>query len=111
MCTNILVGLAQIVGSLMTYGIGKNTSLAIAPWRVMFLVAGGITIFAGILFYVAMPTGPANAWFLNAEEKVVAEKRLASQQDGGIRRTFPGRSSMKQLQISGPSIPSCSACW
>ena len=66
-CTDSITGLAQIVGSLMMYGIGKNTSLSIAPWRVMFLVAGGVTIFAGILFYVAMPAGPANAWFLSAE--------------------------------------------
>ena len=62
-CTDAIAGLAQIVGSLIMYGIGQNTSLAIAPWRVIFLVAGGVTIFAGILFYIAMPAGPANAWF------------------------------------------------
>jgi MFS family permease len=87
-CNDSITGLAQIVGSLMMYGIGQNASLAIAPWRVMFLVAGGITIFAGILFYVAMPAGPANAWFLSAEEKVLAEKRLASQHDGGDKTNF-----------------------
>jgi hypothetical protein len=87
-CSDSIAGLAQIVGSLMMYGIGKKASLAIAPWRVMFLVAGGITIFAGILFYVAMPAGPANAWFLSTEEKVLAEKRLASQHDGGDKTNF-----------------------
>lgn len=79
---------AQIIGSLMMYGIGQNTSLGIASWRVLFLVAGGITVFAGVLFYVAMPAGPQNAWFLTAEEKVLAEKRLASEHDGGDKTSF-----------------------
>ena len=70
------------------YGIGENSHLTIAPWRVMFLVAGGITIFAGIAFFFAMPAGPAKAWFLNAEEKLIAEKRLASQHDGGDKTSF-----------------------
>ena len=72
----------------MMYGIGENSTLSLAPWRVMFLVAGGITIFAGILFYIAMPAGPANAWFLNAEEKILAARRLASQHDGGDKTNF-----------------------
>ena len=70
------------------YGIGENSHLAIAPWRVMFLVAGSITVFAGMTFYIAMPAGPANAWFLNAEEKILAAKRLASQHDGGDKTSF-----------------------
>ena len=85
---DLSTGLAQIVGSLLMYGIGQNSSLAIAPWRVMFLIAGGITIFAGTLFYIAMPAGPADAWFLNAEEKVLAAKRLASQHDCGDKTSF-----------------------
>ena len=81
-------GLAQIAGSLLMYGIGENKSLVVAPWRVMFLVDGAITILAGILFYVAMPAGPDKAWFLNAEEKILAGKRLASQHDGGDKTSF-----------------------
>lgn len=82
-------GLAQIVGSLMMYGIGENLShLSIQPWRLMFLVCGAITIFAGMLFYMAMPAGPDSAWFLSADEKVVAARRLASQHDGGDKTTF-----------------------
>jgi MFS family permease len=81
-------GLAQIVGALMMYGIGERKDLAIAAWRVMFLVAGGITVFAGILFFFAMPAGPETAWFLTAEDKVIAAKRLASQHDGGDKTSF-----------------------
>lgn len=87
-------GLAQIVGGLMMYGIGERGDLAIAPWRVMFLVAGGITVAAGIIFFCAMPAGPATAWFFTAEEKVIAARRMASQHDGGDKTTF----SMAQLK-------------
>ncbi|KAF7194098.1 putative transporter [Pseudocercospora fuligena] len=82
-------GIAQIVGSLMMYGIGENLShLSIQPWRLMFLLCGAVTVFAGILFFVAMPAGPETAWFLTADEKVVAAKRLASQHDGGDKTSF-----------------------
>lgn len=77
-------GLAQIVGSLMMYGIGENLShLSVQPWRLMFLSCGAVTVFAGILFFFAMPAGPETAWFLTADERAVAAKRLASQHDGG----------------------------
>lgn len=72
----------------MMYGIGENSTLSIQPWRLMFLVAGAITILAGILFYVAMPAGPATAWFLTPEDRIIGAKRLASQHDGGDKTTF-----------------------
>lgn len=81
-------GLAQICGSLMMYGIGENSTLSIQPWRLMFLVAGAITIFAGVLFYFAMPAGPGTAWFLTPEERIIASRRLASQHDGGDKTSF-----------------------
>ncbi|KAK4505389.1 hypothetical protein PRZ48_003352 [Zasmidium cellare] len=82
-------GLAQIAGSLMMYGIGENLShLSLQPWRIMFLVAGGITIFAGIIFFLLMPAGPDTAWFLTPEERIIAARRLASQHDGGDKTSF-----------------------
>lgn len=72
----------------MMYGIGENSTLSIQPWRVMFIVAGSITVFAGILFYFLMPAGPATAWFLTADEKMIAARRLASQHDGGDKTNF-----------------------
>ncbi|KAF2772952.1 pantothenate transporter [Teratosphaeria nubilosa] len=86
-------GLAQIVGALLMYGIGEQKQLAIAAWRVMFMVCGGITIFAGILFIFAMPAGPESAWFLTPEERNIAAMRLASEHDGGDKTHF----SMKQF--------------
>jgi len=60
----------------MMYGIGMADHLALQNWRVMFLICGGGTIAAGILFILLMPTGPESAWFLTPEERHVAVHRL-----------------------------------
>ncbi|KAK3669763.1 hypothetical protein LTR78_010336 [Recurvomyces mirabilis] len=81
-------GLAQIVGCLLMYGIGKNSSLAIASWRVLFLVCGALTIAAGVAFYLCMPNGPNDAWFLNARQKHVLSLRMIKDREGGDKTNF-----------------------
>ncbi|CAH0028409.1 unnamed protein product [Clonostachys rhizophaga] len=80
-------GVAQILGSLLMYGIGQ-TNMAIAPWRVLFLVCGGLTIGAGMLFVVLMPRSPSTAWFLNEKQKAIVIQRLASDRGSGERTEF-----------------------
>lgn len=73
----------------MMYGIGEHLNhLSLAPWRIMFLLCGAITIFAGILFFCAMPSGPDTAWFLTPSERRIASQRLFSQHDGGDKTSF-----------------------
>ncbi|TQN67550.1 putative transporter, partial [Colletotrichum shisoi] len=55
-------GVAQICGSLLMYGIARNSALALAPWRTLFLVCGAVTSAAGVVFYLFMPNGPKDAW-------------------------------------------------
>jgi ACS family allantoate permease-like MFS transporter len=71
-----MFGVSQIVGGLMMYGIGSNVH-AIATWRVMFLVCGGLTVAAGIAFISFMPRNTTSAWFLNEREREIATTRLA----------------------------------
>ncbi|OHF04260.1 major facilitator superfamily transporter [Colletotrichum orchidophilum] len=86
-------GLAQTCGSLLMYGIAKNTH-ALAPWRVLFLICGAITSAAGIFFYLFMPNGPKDAWFLNERQKQVLSMRMAKDREGGDKTSF----SMQQLK-------------
>ncbi|KAI1504270.1 putative allantoate permease [Biscogniauxia marginata] len=81
-------GFAQVVGALLMYGIGKNASLALAPWRVLFLVAGALTSAAGLAFYSLMPDGPRDAWFLNAREKGIITRRMIEDREGGDKTNF-----------------------
>lgn len=87
-------GLAQIVGCLLTYGIAKNTSLALQPWRTLFLICGALTSAAGVLFYILMPNGPKDAWFLTARERQVLSLRMVQDREGGDKTSF----SLRQLR-------------
>jgi MFS family permease len=71
-----MFGVSQIVGALMMYGIG-GASMAIATWRVMFILCGGLTVVCGTLFILFMPRDTTTAWFLNESERRVATERLA----------------------------------
>ena len=59
------------------YLIGEAHSMAIANWRVMYLICGGTTLLIGILFVFVMPTDTTVAWFLTPDERRIATERLA----------------------------------
>lgn len=69
-------GVSQILGALMMYGIGR-ANMSLAPWRALFLICGGLTLAIGLLFVFLMPRDTTTAWFLNAQERDIATKRLA----------------------------------
>ncbi|KAG2417292.1 hypothetical protein HFD88_008511 [Aspergillus terreus] len=95
-------GLAQVIGSLLMYGIGKNTSLGLAPWRTLFLVCGALTVFSGVVFYLVMPNGPDDAWFLTPREKEVLRLRMAADREGGDFTRF----SLAQLKEAAFDVKS-----
>lgn len=75
--------LAQILCTFLIYGIGKNTHLHLAVWRISFIVCGGVTLVAGVLFLVFVPFTLKDAWFFNERERQIAVKRLLSESDHG----------------------------
>lgn len=58
------------------FGIGHG-KYALATWRVLFMVCGGLTVAAGVAFIFVMPVDSTTAWFLNDREKELATRRLA----------------------------------
>lgn len=73
-----MFGVSQVVGGLLTYGIGGARNMSIESWRVMLIVCGGLTAGAGVLLFIAfMPRDPSRAWFLKEHERRVAVERLA----------------------------------
>ncbi|KAL4925840.1 major facilitator superfamily domain-containing protein [Aspergillus undulatus] len=87
-------GIAQTLGCLLMYGIGKNGSLALAPWRTLFIICGALTIASGVGFFTLMPSGPNDAWFLTAREKHVLSLRMSKDREGGDKTSF----DLKQLR-------------
>ncbi|KAI7552348.1 putative MFS allantoate transporter [Hortaea werneckii] len=100
-------GLAQIVGCLLMYGIGKNGALNLQPWRVLFLVCGAMTVAAGVGFYLFMPNGPNEAWFLNARQKHVLSLRMVKDREGGDKTSF----SSSQLKETVKDVKAWFAFW
>lgn len=85
-------GIAQIVGALLMYAVG-GADMAVESWRAIFLIFGGLTAACGVAFLVLMPTDTTTAWFLNAEERDLATRRLA------VDRSSRERSEFNQSQM------------
>ncbi|KAM6510121.1 hypothetical protein FALCPG4_017748 [Fusarium falciforme] len=76
--------LAGVFGGILAYAIGKIEG-PLATWKYIFIIYGVVTVAMGIVTLALLPDSPANAWFLKAEEKVVAVQRVANNQTGVLR--------------------------
>lgn len=83
-------GLGQMLGSgAIAYNVYRNADkLPIAAWKLMFIIAGILTIFAGLLILVHIPDTPAQAWFLNDEDKRLLIERIRPNQQGFGNKVF-----------------------
>ena len=78
-------GVAQIVGGCVAYGIAHGTSIhpaSIAPWKIVFLVTGILTVAVGILFLFLMPDNQLNARWLSKEDRRLCVERVRVNQQG-----------------------------
>lgn len=86
--------LAQIIGSILMYGVGKLKQSDIESWRILFLICGALTTVSGALFFLAMPSTPDKAWFLTKREKQVVKDRMERDREGGDK----ARLSLTQIK-------------
>ncbi len=70
------------------YLVGEANSMAIANWRVIFLICGGSTLVVGVLVIFIMPIDTTTAWFLNENERRIATERLALDRETRDRSEF-----------------------
>ena len=74
-------GAWTIFGALFNYGFAHITKGALKKWQYLYLMLGSLTILYGIACCF-LPNSPAQAWWLNEEEKRVALERLRMGQMG-----------------------------
>ncbi|WWC96612.1 hypothetical protein V866_003482 [Kwoniella sp. B9012] len=80
-------GMATILGSLITYGLGQaNTSLH--PYQLIFLVCGLIAVVLSIPFFFLFPGHPTKARWLNDHQKYVSLERIRLNNTGTQSTTF-----------------------
>ena len=82
------LGLAQIVGGLLSFAFQHLRHGAIAGWRVMFIVLGIVTVIIGLATAFYLPDTPMKAKFLSEEDKVVLLKHVSVNQTGIENRRF-----------------------
>jgi ACS family allantoate permease-like MFS transporter len=78
-------GCGQIIGGLVAYGIAvssKNNGSLIAPWKIVFLFTGLLTIALGFLFLWVVPDSQLNARWLKKEDRILAIARVRVNQQG-----------------------------
>ena len=82
-------GFANVLGGLVAYGVARGTfgrNVALAGWKIIFLVWGLVTMVTGIIFLFLMPDSPLNARFLSdSERRLVIERTRHNQQGEGFR--------------------------
>ena len=80
-------GFSQVFGSLVAYGVARGTfgrSVALAGWKIIFLVWGLVTMVAGIIFLLLMPDSLLKARFLRDSERRLVIERTRHNQQGGV---------------------------
>ncbi|KAM5343654.1 hypothetical protein ACJ41O_012191 [Fusarium nematophilum] len=75
------------ITGVVSYAIGlANTNLS--PWRLLYLVIGGFTLFWALLLWVFLPDSAATCWQLSGREKWIAIQRVKGNNTGVQDTTF-----------------------
>ncbi|TDL29351.1 MFS general substrate transporter [Rickenella mellea] len=84
----VMNGLTQIFGGFVAYGISFENGKHLAPFRIIFLLLGGLAIVVGVCVLIWLPDSPVHANFLTKEERIAVLERVRNDQGGTANRTF-----------------------
>lgn len=87
---------AIIAGGLFAYGVGHFTS-PVALWKFPSIICGALTTTWAIALFFLLPSNPASARFLTPEERIIAIKRVQSNQTGIESKTFKPAQALEAL--------------
>ncbi|CAO2651707.1 Nn.00g042770.m01.CDS01 [Neocucurbitaria sp. VM-36] len=83
-----MLGIVNILGSLLSYGLGHIQSDRLHSYQIIFLFCGLLTVFVSGFVYIFMPDSPMEAKFLDEHEKLIAVERLRMNQMGVASRVW-----------------------
>ena len=85
-----------IIGGALNYGFAQISSGSLARWQYIYLLAGSLTIVFGLACF-ALPNSAVSAWYLSAEERMVAVERLRKGQTGVRCQKLKGNQILEAL--------------
>ncbi|KAG1907317.1 MFS general substrate transporter [Suillus fuscotomentosus] len=83
-----MLGFTQVFGGFVAYGISFYNGGAMAPYKIVYYLLGGLAILVGIIVLVCLPDSPVNAWILTEEERIASLERVRDDQGGTENRKF-----------------------
>lgn len=76
------LGVAQILGGIISFGFQHVHNASLEGWQVMFLVLGLVTMVVGALTFFFIPDTPMKATWLSDSEKVALLQHVSENQTG-----------------------------
>ncbi|TKA62601.1 hypothetical protein B0A55_11105 [Friedmanniomyces simplex] len=77
-----MLGVVNIFGSLLSYGLAHIQSKVLHSYQIIFLFCGCLTVAFSTIVFIFLPDSPMQARFLTADEKLIAIERLRMNQQG-----------------------------
>ncbi|GAA5835640.1 hypothetical protein JCM3766R1_006470 [Sporobolomyces carnicolor] len=91
-------GVTNIVGGLIAYGTTFYKGDAIAHWRIIYLILGGLAFVVGALVLLWLADSPSTARFLTEREKLIALERIRANQSGTISHRFKKAQAVEAIR-------------
>lgn len=77
-----MLGVVNILGSLLTYGLGHIHTTKLHSYQIIFLFCGLLTACFSLVVFLFLPDSPMQARFLEGNDKLIAIERLRMNQQG-----------------------------
>lgn len=70
----------------MAYGISFYDGKVLAPYKIIYVVLGGLAILVGVAVLLWLPDSPVHARLLTKEERIAVIERVRENQSGTANR-------------------------
>jgi MFS family permease len=84
----VMNGLTQVFGGFIAYGVSFSDNPHLPPYKIIYILLGGLAIVIGILVLLWLPDSPVHAHFLTEEERIAAVERVRNDQGGVANKTI-----------------------
>ncbi|KAG2118826.1 MFS general substrate transporter [Suillus discolor] len=77
-----------LFGGFVAYGISFYAGNALPPYKIIYILLGGLAVVIGIIVLIWLPDSPVNASMLTKEERIAALERVRNDQGGTENKKF-----------------------
>ncbi|TBU40457.1 MFS general substrate transporter [Dichomitus squalens] len=84
----VMNGLTQVFGGFVAYGISFDDGHLLAPYKIIYILLGGLAIIVGLCVITWLPDSPVHARMLTKEERIAALERVRDDQGGTENKTL-----------------------